>query len=247
MRKLSVCLATFFLLSHTCSAQDSTATRLDSESKNVIKLNVPALVLRNYSVQYERKIASKFSASVSLRYIPFGNLPLQQHLSKLVNSEDIDLNDFKFGSFGVLPEIRFYPGRKGALRGFYLGAFGNYSTYKAELPINLDDENAILKGNVTAMTGGLQIGFQNKISKRIYLDIWILGPNFGKATGNLMCIRNFTADEQEEMAQNIEDIKTDLPFDFIKSYEVNNNGAKINIDGPWGGIRGLGINLGIRI
>jgi hypothetical protein len=58
---------------------------------------------------------------------------------------------------------------------------------------------------------------------------------------------SLSTDEQTELRSQIEDLKTNKPFDkIIDSYTVNSTGATIKAKGPWGGLRGLGFNLGFR-
>jgi hypothetical protein len=53
--------------------------------------------------------------------------------------------------------------------------------------------------------------------------------------------------EQSDLKTNLEDLKNNAPLNTIKSYTVNGNGASVTAKGPWGGLRGLGFCLGIRL
>lgn len=235
-----------WLLLIICIAKPVFAQQDADSLYNIIKLNFSALVVRNFSVQYERKVASKIAVAVAFHILPFGKLPFSRTISDWIKVSNVEFNKASIGSFGIIPEVRFYPGKKGALRGFYVGPFLNSSRYKADLPIDYSSKVGIFNGRLSTITGGLQIGVQSKLSKNIYLDIWIIGPNYGGASGKLVFAGNLTDDEQMALRYNIENVKEDFPIHFIESYYVDSNGGTISVKGPWAGIRSVGINLGMR-
>lgn len=106
------------------------------------------------------------------------------------------------------------------------------------------EENLEMGGELTANTFGLQLGAQFNLGKHIILDWWIVGPHYGTSDGEFVGVtdRTLTPFEQDELKRELENIE--LPFSDMKT-EVNSRGAKINISGPWGGIRS-GISLGYR-
>lgn len=207
-------------------------------------------MVRNISLQYERKVAKRISVAANVHFIPFGKLPLQSSIEKAIDDPTVAVDKANLGSFGFIPELRFYVGKRGALHGFYLAPFANYTQYKTDLPINYsvstNTQTSIFNGNVTTITGGLLLGAQFKLGKSVYLDWWILGPNYGSAKGDLTLNQALSAEEQAGLTEQIEDLQSEPPFDkLIESYSVNGSGAIINAKGPWGGLRGLGFNLGI--
>jgi hypothetical protein len=224
------------------------AEKSGSEKMNVLKLNVSALIFKNISVQYERKLSKRFSFAGNVHFIPFGKLPFSGLVKQAINDASVPVDKFKLGSFGFAPELRWYVGKKGVFNGFYLGLFGAYNNYSANLPINYsnDTKTGIFTGDVKTITGGLQIGAQWKLSKTVYLDWWIIGGNFGQGKGNLTFSGTLTPTEQADITDQIEQLKNDLPFNVIESYTVTGNGAVIYAKGPWAGLRGMGFNLGIR-
>lgn len=221
------------------------------EKSNIVKINLSALVIKNVSLQFEHKIAKRVSFAANVHYMPFGKLPFLSTVEKAIDDPSVPVNKLKLGRIGVTPEVRFYVGKKGALRGFYLAPFANYTKYKNDLPIiysnGLVDKTGIFNGNISTITGGLLFGAQWKLGRSVYLDWWIIGPNYGTAKGDLVLSTTLTTVEQTELRNQIEDIVADAPFDqIVKSYSVSSTGAVINAKGPWAGIRGLGFNLGIR-
>lgn len=219
--------------------------------KNVIKINLPALAFKNISVEYERAVGRKTSVSVNVHTIPFGQLPFQSTFKSLTDNSDVKYDQFKLGSFGVVPEFRFYLGKKGALHGFYIGPFVSISSYKMNLPINYTSgtttKTGIFDGKLSAVTGGLQFGTQFNLGKSVVLDWWIFGPNYGSANGTLTLTTSLNAQEQTALQSELNKLKEDVPLNTIKSATASSNGATIVAKGPWGGLRGLGFSLGIKL
>ncbi len=223
----------------------------ESPKNNIVKINLSALVVKNISVQYERKIAKRVSIAANVHYRPFGKLPFLSSIEKAIDDPSVPVNQLKWGGMGITPEVRFYVGKKGAMRGFYLAPFANISSYKSDLPINYSNgpinKTGIFNGNISTITGGLLLGAQWKLGKSVYLDWWIIGPNYGNAKGDLILTTALNSVEQADLRSQIEELIADAPFDkLVESYSVNGSGATIRAKGPWGGLRGLGFNLGFR-
>ena len=219
-----------------------------AEKKNIVKINLPALAFKNISVEYERQVGKKSSVSINVHTIPFGTLPFQSTFKNISNNSNVQYDKFKFGSFGVVPEFRYYVGRKGALHGFYIGPFVSISNYKMNLPINYNNtKTGIFDGKLNAITVGLQLGKQFRLGNSLTLDWWILGPNYGSANGTLNFTgASLTTSDQSDLTTQLEDLKNKAPLNAIKSYSVSSTGASVVVKGPWGGLRGLGFSLGFR-
>lgn len=218
-----------------------------SPKKNIIKLNVSALLLKNISVQYERKIAPRWSVALNVHAIPFGDLPFSSTVADWVKQPEIDFNQFRFGNVGVVPELRYYVGKKGALNGFYMGGMLNYNSYKADVPIRYGAKTGIFSGTAQAITFGVQFGAQWKLSNKLSLDWWILGPSWGFESGDMLFNGNLTPGEQLQLAYAIEVLRNDDFYQYIvDSYTVSPTGATLQTKGAWGGLRGFGLCLGYR-
>ena len=247
---------TFFYLCFICFAATAQEVKEVKDErpamakKNVIKINLPALAFKNISVQYERAMGKRTSLALNVRTIPFGKLPFQNTFKDITDNPDVRYDQFQVGSFGIVPEFRYYVGKRGALHGFYIGPFVSYSNYKMDLPVTYTSgtttKTGVFNGKLNAVTGGLQLGAQFSLGKNMVLDWWILGPNYGSSDGTLSFTSTLTPQEQADLDQAIKDLKEDLPFDAIKSHSVNSTGAVVNVKGPWAGLRGLGFSLGIR-
>jgi Protein of unknown function (DUF3575) len=230
----------------------ATAQLKDSEGitakDNIIKLNVSSLAVKNIALQYERRISKKTSAALSLHLRPFGNVPFKSTIKKIIDNPYTNIDELKLGNFGITPEFRFYPGKKGALRGFYIGTFLSYNSYKTDVPITYENgtKTGIFSGKLRAYTAGIQLGAQWKLNNSLTLDWWILGPNYGGGSGDVVLVSPLSYTEQVTLKYELEQLKNDVPLNVIKSYAVDGNGATIILKGPWAGLRGLGFNLGYR-
>ncbi|WP_316815069.1 DUF3575 domain-containing protein [Pedobacter nyackensis] len=252
---LFLLVALVFCSAGSVNAQDTTT---EAESKNLVKWNFAALALKNYSFQYERAVAKKIAVAVGVRFAPKSNVPFSSKVKDLIDDEETwnSIKDFKTGNFAITPEVRFYMG-KGVFRGFYVAPFVRYSKFSADVPFNFEvdvtngtntitrEEQINLSGDVTALTGGLLFGAQWKLSKLVYLDWWILGPNYGTSKGYISgkSANGFDADEQQALRDALEDLQG-LPLVKVKS-EVTAEGAKVDFDGPWAGLRS-GLSIGFR-
>lgn len=250
MKKLFFLL--FLLITITAGfAQDTDSVKrkpvvIDS-GNSLIKLNILSLPLRNFSLGYEHKIGRKVTAGLGIRVMPKGGLPMRSTISNLIDDPEADrqLDKFKTGNVAFTPEVRFYMGKQ-AMRGFYLAPFTRISSYTAELPLEFDvngvTQTMPLSGKLNTFTGGLLIGAQWKLGGKLYLDWWMLGPQYGAANGSLNGKRALSTEEQQELRKELNDI--DIPFAETTT-TVNANGARLDIKGPWAGVR-AGLCLGVR-
>ena len=227
---------------------------------NIIKANLSSLLLRNYYVTYERHIAPHLSLSLGVRMMPNGNLPFQSQIENMVTDPSITISRCSVSNFAITPELRFY--LRGGMRGFYIAPYGRYSSFNLFVPVhyktyptgNPNDvvtKDADFSGKVTAFSGGVMIGVQHQLFKKIVLDIWIVGGHYGKSTGNLLATYTQSADplvrpyEKQTLQSAIDNINAS-PFKVSGTVSPDTPTATITTDGPWVGLRALGINLGFR-
>ena len=244
-------LATYLLLI-------SAASYAQKKGDNIIKLNVPALFFKNFSVQYERAVGKKQSFAVAVRYRPDGKIPFQKTVEDFVDDKSIRIDLAKIGNFGITPEYRFYFSKKGATNGFYIGPFISYNYYNGNVPINYNDyddinhvsieKTAIFKGSANSFTAGFQVGAQWKLSDKFSLDWWIVGPNYGISNGTFDFVGSLNDIEQISMQYELEKIKNTIPLLKIEIADgsPNPNGATFKVNGPWAGLRAMGICIGYR-
>lgn len=220
---------------------------------NILKVNLTSLPLKQYALQYERVLNRKFSVALGVRVMPESTLPFKQAILDAVG-DDPDTRDvletFRMSNLAITPEFRFYLSKRGYGRGFYLAPFYRYANYKtSQLEFDYDDggggtETINMTGKLTSNTGGLLLGAQWPLGKRLVLDWWILGPHYGAGNGLFTGVstQTMTPAEQDDLRTQLEDI--DIPL-TNKTVVVTANGASLELDGPWGGIR-AGFSLGIR-
>lgn len=216
--------------------------------KNAVKFNLIPLVTRTISLEYERAVAQKITLNATVAFTPKGDLPFKSQFED--NLDDINIiNATKFGSFAAALEGRFYLGRKGAMRGFYIAPFAKYSDYNVQTSISFVEsstkvtEYVPISGSISTMTFGFSLGVQWQLAKRITLDWRIIGPNYGFSSGTLEGKKELSADDQKVVLGHMNDFN-DIPFMKFKN-EVNSQGAKSTISGPWAGIR-TGLSIGFK-
>ena len=225
-----------------------------TEAMNMFKVNLPALVLKNISVQYERVLSQKTAVALNLRIMPPSTIPFKNLILKSVGDDEPDTKEtiekLRLSNFAITPEFRWYVGKTGYGEGFYIAPFYRFASYKSnDLIFFYDDDlsnqqSITMTGKLTSHTGGLLIGAQWLFGTHVVLDWWILGLNYGAGTGNFSGItsQSLSASEQDNLRQELEDLE--IPF-TNKTVTVTSNGANLKLDGPWGGLR-AGICLGIR-
>lgn len=218
------------------------------EGKNMGKVNLSAFAFKGFNLQYERQVSPKVTVALGYNMIPTSTIAFKSYIKKQFYNPDMNIADYRLGTSIFTPEVRYYFGKKGAFHGFYLAPYVRFSSYKIEGPIaysNSDGakQNANFEGKLNSITGGLMTGSSWQLSDRFYLDWWIAGAAFGGERGNFTAATPLTQSDQVSLKRKLESI--DLAGITIKS-EVNSNGATVKTSGSMVGVRGLGINFGIR-
>jgi hypothetical protein len=127
------------------SAQDQPTV---APEKNVLKVNVLALIIRTGAVFYEREISDVTSAQLGIAYVNY------------------TIDETKLDGFGITPEMRFYI-RKNALDGFYVGPYLRYNSF------GFDDGSST--GRYKAFGGGVSFGRQWIFKKGFVIDVFFGG------------------------------------------------------------------------
>jgi hypothetical protein len=230
---------------------------------NIIKGNLTSLALKNYHVSYERSVNRFMSVSASYRYMPKGSLPLQSIAKKYIDNSAINFDLFQMGNNALTFESRFYLGLQ-KMSGFYIAPYARFANFDLAVPVEYTytpdntvgsfvnpggpiTKTADLNGTIKSNSYGVYIGIQKQLLTKLVIDIWLIGGHYGTSNGNL----KFVAPEDEKLpSQAITALQKTLdetnasPFE-IKS-KVDQNGATADMKGPWAGIRGLGVSLGLR-
>ena len=229
------------LISATLFSQESNS----SEKMNIVKTNVTAYAFRNINLTYERVINQRFSVAVGFGTMTKGSVPFSNSFIK-----DTEYANVEVGLTNFTIEPRIYLG-KGYGHGFYLAPYYRYSSFDADnVVLNLDyGLGAVplkISGKATGNSGGLMIGAQWFLGKsdNWVLDLWIVGAHYGKGKGDFRgnSSRPLTAYEQQELKKELDG----LNIPFVKyTTTTDANGASMNVDGPWAGLRS-GLSFGYR-
>ncbi len=229
----------------------------DRTSKQVVKLNLSQLVLRNISLQYEYGFHKNMSGALGISYL----LPIKIPATVFEPSPNGDGYQLpKFGGWSVTPEFRFYPGKKEehqAPHGFYLAPYFRYSKYTLsadyyDLQPSGFSRLYKAKASFGGFTGGLMLGSQWIISEHFSIDWWILGGGAGKGKLTLEAKSddpslNLSAQEQADLKTDINNSMGELQnfSNGAVSIETTTNSAKVTIKGiPMASYRAFGICFG---
>lgn len=224
--------------------------------KNLVKMNLGGLALKSYNFSFERLLSKKISFIAgynSMSESKLSDLPMVKKLSeKLLDEEDDIKDDFDkitVANKAYTGEFRFYTGSHPGARGFYLALYGRYSdtrvNYSYDYETNSRTYNLPIKSKVTGFGGGLLLGTQFIIAKRVALDFYF-GGHYGKSKGNgdaLTDLTSMTAQEKTELKEELES-KVEMNGKQYLTATVTNEGVSVKADGPLIGLRG-GVSIGI--
>ena len=233
--------------------KETDSLNLEYQAKqNIVKLSLTSLAFRNIHLQYERILNKKISVSLSFSTIFEGEVPLIGSVENTIDDAESfeQIKDISLSYYSVTPEVRFYLGKKGFGKGFYLAPF--YRNSKLTLDgVSFEYENdaggtSTIKanGSISGNTVGLLIGSQFNLGKSVVLDWWIVGPHYGSGSGSLNGRNSqpFSSDERNALQEELNDL--DLPL-VDETNEVSAQDIKVLFSGPWGGVR-AGLSLGFR-
>lgn len=260
-------VATFYFLSLffsallcNCLAQNDSLPKKEKTpfKKNNLKINLSSLTLNNYSFYYERSLSRKISFQAGYRFMPntiLGNIKMVEKIIDRVGDENgeikDDLDKIAASNSAITGEFRFYGGRKPGARGFYLSLYGRYMNLKFDYPYDYEASGKAyiipLMGNTNGFGGGLMIGAQWLIAKRVVFDVYFLGCHYGKITGNIngfTDLSSMSSQDKQGLQNELENLFGDEAEKYLQ-VTVNNQGVKVIVDGPFVGIRGLGLSVGI--
>lgn len=270
MEKLLIILtAIFFAISftgNTLEAQTDTysadlttvisndSLKSESHKMNMIKINVLALPLRTLTLQYERVINKFLSVTLAGRYMPKATAPYKNWIYNKWGDNDPDfketLDNMLISNYALNIDVRFYLGKKGYGKGFYLAPTYRYANFTiSDLNYSFydsdDQENDILmSGKMTANYGGFLIGAQWALGKHLTLDWWIFAPLLGVENTNLSGSTSYplSVDDQNLLQEELEDLE--IPYTTTTA-SVNEYGASVKFHGLMGGV-GAGLAFGVR-
>ncbi len=218
------------------------------KSQNILKSNLSSLIFNNYNISYERHIHNKFSAMISYRYMPKSSVPFEKQVKDIIANTDIDASRLQVGGYAITPELRFYAHKN--MVGFYIAPYVRITSLDVTIPVKYvvggTTKDADFTGKINSFSGGILLGTQHQIFKKLVLDIWIIGGHFGNSSGDLSATLSpgLTAKEQTDFQKVLNKIDAS-PF-TVKGTVTSATSAYLNTDGPWLGLRGAGFTLGFR-
>lgn len=236
------------------SVSSSKQEKTVEDKRNIIKLNLFALPLMTITLQYERVINKFLSVGVTGRYMPSMSVPYKNFIYNRYGGDDPDfketLDNMRISNFAVTPEVRFYLGKKGYGRGFYLAPAFRHARFTIDnLEYTYTDDQDVessinMSGNMIANYGGFTVGAQWALGKHLSLDWWIFAPFIGSERTNLSgnTTEPLSQEDQDNLKQNFEDIG--IPYTTVTA-DVYDYGANVQLRGMMVGLS-TGLALGIR-
>lgn len=218
--------------------------------KTVLKYNVAGLFVKSHNIQLERVVGRRHSLAVSVGFTSNASLPFKDLLLDRYDGDPqgIDIiESFAFDRFSITPEYRFYVGRKGAPSGFYLAPFLRYTRLNSGQSFSFTDSDnsdhtVDFKGSVKGYGGGLMLGSQWTLGKSVVLDLWLLGPFYGRMTGDFTGVDSKPIKDPIGLENDLESV--DLG-PWTVDATVSGQRADVKLDGPFLGLR-AGLCLGFR-
>jgi hypothetical protein len=226
--------------------------------RNSVKMNLTSLALNNYSFSYERVLSPKISVVGSYGFMPekvLGDRALVKRIAERFTDEEDDaseLDKITTSTNTFTGEVRLYGGKYPGARGFYASLYGRYMRLNVNYPDSYQSvENKTYQipyqGTLQGVGAGLMVGFQWLIRERVTLDWYILGGHYGKMFGEMVAVKDLSKMSPAEKAGLKEDIEYYVRIGETQYMEatVTEEGVKAKAVGPFLGVRGFGINLGI--
>lgn len=213
--------------------------------KNIVKLNVLSAIGSTASVEYERSITSKFSLNGSFALMPNASLPFKSVFSKVTNDSRV-IQETNLGAFSMALEGRYYVNNKKTMEGVYVAPFAKFTRYNVDTQVDYNSSSGKdfipVAGHFNAFSGGAALGVQWIFSNRMTVDWRIIGLSYGSSKGSLRGEKKLSAKDQKDIRDQLNDLSDKLPIVKLKN-EVNADGVKSTIDGPWFGVR-TGLSIG---
>lgn len=272
---LLVCLCTQASAQNTQSTSATTDSTLSTTSteapgrkerlrnqpyfKNIIKTNLSTIMLGNYGVTYERLLTRKISASLGYRFMPktfLTQTPLTEKVMDYIKDENSDatkqLDKLQMSGNAITAEFRIYTGRRPGAKGFYAGVYGRYSSFKYDYPYDFErpDGSMVLvpmKGKSSGFGGGVILGGQFNVHKRVIIDLFIIGAHYGRMTGKVDALTDLSMLDEQDRRELKNDVESLIEIGGEKNItaDVRNDGMRADIKMPFVGVRGLGLTVGV--
>jgi len=143
-------------------------------------------------------------------------------------------------------EGRYYVNKKNVLEGVYVAPFAKFTRYNVDTQVDYNSSQGKdfipVAGHFNAFSGGVALGVQWIFANRMSVDWRIIGVGYGSSKGSLTGSKALSVKDQKDIREQLNDLADKLPIVKLKN-EVNAEGVKSTIDGPWLGLR-TGLSIG---
>ncbi len=233
---------------------------------HVLKTNLSADAIQNYNLTFEKSLNHFMSLSVSYATMPKRDLPLKSLVKQFIDNPNINFDNFKVANNTITIESRFYLGLQ-KMSGFYIAPYARFGNMEVDVPVNYTytytpapiqgvtipaqtvSTSANLVGTIRSQSVGAYFGMQFQLLTKLVLDVWLIGGHYGTSNGKL----------QADLPANTPPVISSAALNALKSTidqtnanpfhlstVVSGNSIITNTDGPWAGLRGAGITVGLR-
>ena len=232
----------------------------------ILKTNLSADALQNYNLTFEKSLNHFMSISVSYSTMPKRDIPFKALAKQFIDNPNINFDEFKIANNNITLESRFYLGLQ-KMSGFYIAPYARFGNMEVDVPVNYSyttlpsnvngitipsttvSTSASLNGTIRSQSVGAYFGMQFQLLTKLVLDIWIIGGHYGTSNGQLQAVLPsgtpaIIATPALNALKSTIDQTNANPF-HLKTI-VSGNSIITNTDGPWAGLRGAGITLGLR-
>jgi hypothetical protein len=216
---------------------------LQAQQKTFVKTNVFGFVTRNYSLELERTLNKRFTVGVNVRYMPNGHIPQLNTILKYIDPTDQEtknaISNALIGGNAFTPELRYYIGKKGYGKGFYLGGYFRSNNVKVDFfPFEVDNGSGTTRqiktaGTIKTSGPGLLLGVQFNLGKNVVLDWQMIGAQYTSTTASISATPTpgLTTAEQNDINSALQDLAFG-PFNLTKSVSANQVYAELRGKAP---------------
>jgi hypothetical protein len=240
LKPIAVLCILLLALNTILHAEEKQAPKKD-DPVNVVKLNLSTLVWGNIGLQYERALTDNISVALGVSTLINRNLPI----TRFYTFESTVVNESSIGGFSITPEVRFYMGKKAAPSGFYIAPYLRYNNYTMTFDVDSEVDykdgrkdiltNFVGTGKYTSIGGGLMIGAQWIVAKRVSIDWWILGLGFNSTKMSASSKGDFSKLDLSNTVNEINNFEGDL---FEAKGKANDKEISAELSLPGVSLRG---------
>jgi hypothetical protein len=214
MKRSLLLIFALLLLGSAKAIPPQTEGLLLKKHKNVLKINLLPLYFKIYSLQYERTFLRNFSICLQAGYN--AELRLDPYINRVLDTvsnanlikvrSKVSLNELTISSNAyITPELRIYLSIRGAPNGFYIAPYLRFSSSTIHATFLYKDSNnaeipITFKGKVSAMLPGAMFGYQQSFFKRIVIDFWLIGLQFGSTKASFDAYADYTKVDKQGFA-----------------------------------------------